>query len=97
MTEYVAVVYQVFSGGEDGANDAWAEGNADWIVDQCASLADQASLVDPEGMGEATSYAMVLRREADGSLIRTGKGFHLDDDGDRVDEPPPDGSVVDGA
>ena len=91
MGDFIAVVYQSFSGGEDGEDDDWAEDNANWIVDQCATLADQAALVDPEGLDRSTSYAMVLKREG-GKLVPTGKGFHLNDDGERIDEPPLDGS-----
>ena len=94
MADFITVAYVAFSGGADGTNDSWAEGNADWIVDNTAALADQATLVDPDSAAVATSYAMVLRRDPDGTLTPTGKGYHLNDDGQRVNEPPPDGGQV---
>lgn len=86
MAEFIAVCWVAFTG-----DPSWAEGNANWVVDNTAVLADQAALVDPDGAAR-TSYAMVLRRDADGQLSQTGKGFHLDVTGQRVDGPPPDGA-----
>lgn len=80
MAQYVAIAMVFFDGGVDGAADAWAQGNAQWIKDNTQVLAAQASLVSPGTASERTSYCQAAKVLEDGTLEHIS-GWYVDEHG----------------
>ena len=89
MTVFITQVYAAFDGGADGSNDAWAQGQAQWIKDNVEALSGQA-LVVPGTAGERSSYAVVSSVNPDGTLSVIS-AYHINDLG-LIQQGLPDGS-----
>lgn len=87
MTVYITQVYAAYDGNDQ--SDAWAQGQAQWIIDNTKVLQGQA-LVVPGTAGERSSYAVMSQLEADGTLTPIS-AWHVNDLGQVVDGLP-DGS-----
>ena len=75
MSIYVAMGMQFFDG-----DDAWAQGNAQWVKDNTQALAAQTALVAPGTAAERTSWFGAFKVEDDGTLTSVS-AWHLDDGG----------------
>lgn len=80
MALFVGMGMVFFDGGEAGAADAWAQGNAQWLKDNTQVLAAQASLVAQGQPGERTSYFGAFKVLPDGKLELVS-AWHLDANG----------------
>jgi hypothetical protein len=87
MTVYIAQAYVAFDGG--ASNNAWAQGQAQWIKDNTQVLTGQA-LVVPGTAGERSSYCVVSSLGGDGTLT-TISAWHVNSSGILV-QGLPDGS-----
>lgn len=87
MAVYVTQVYVAYDGND--VSDTWAEGQAQWIIDNTKVLTGQA-LVVPGTAGERSSYAVMSEMAPDGTLTPIS-AWHVNDIGVVVDGLP-DGS-----
>lgn len=86
MAVYITQVYAAYDGND--VSDVWAQGQAQWIIDNTKVLQGQANVV-PGTAGERSSYAVMSQLEADGTLTPIS-AWHVNDLGQVVDGLPGD-------
>jgi hypothetical protein len=88
MARYVAMGMVIFEG-----EDAWAQGNAQWLKDNTEVLAQQSALINEGKPTDRTSYFGAFRELESGELELVS-AWHINSQGDVIQGLPDPNDVI---